>query len=147
MSSQRKAARSPIQLRDWPIHQLPGLSSDNCSQLLECGITTTRQLLQVANTPPTKQALASKLQIHTQYVHKWVALAELASIPSVGCQHCGLLLHAGVASVAQLAQIPVHRLHQQILRMQVAMMQRRDLCPSVDEVQEWVVQAKMLMGN
>ncbi|MFB2980916.1 DUF4332 domain-containing protein [Microseira sp. BLCC-F43] len=39
------------------------------------------------------------------------------------------------------------RLHQQILRLQVATMQGRDLCPSVEEVQGWIKQAQMLMAN
>jgi Domain of unknown function (DUF4332) len=106
-------------------------------------------LIAATRTPETKQALAGKLQIHSQHINKWVAMAELSSIPSVNCQYCGLLLHAGIASVSQLAQTPVHRLHQQILRLQVATMQRRDLCPSVEEVQLWIQQAKAIstLGN
>ncbi|HAZ47629.1 MAG TPA: hypothetical protein DCZ55_25015 [Cyanobacteria bacterium UBA11371] len=94
-----------------------------------------------------KQALASRLQVHAHHVSKWVAMAELYSIPSVNCQYCGLLLHAGMASVSQLAQTPVRRLHQQILRLHVATMQRKDLCPSVEEVQGWIKQAQMLIAN
>lgn len=44
---------------------------------------------------------------------------------------CGLLLHAGVISVVQLAQIPTHRVYQQVLRLQVATLQRRDLYPAI----------------
>jgi Domain of unknown function (DUF4332) len=139
------APRRPIQPCDWPIEQLPGLSHEDRSHLIECGITTTGELLQTASTQETKQALASRLQIHLQYVNKWVALADLARIPSVGCQYCGLLLHAGIASAKQLAQTPVHRLHAQIMRLHVATMQRRDLCPSVDEVQGWIQQAKAIL--
>lgn len=136
---------SAIQPRDWPLAQLPGLSYENQSQLLECGITTTGQLIQKANTPATRQALAGELQIHIQYVNKWVALADLARVPSVGCQYCGLLLHAGVSSVTHLAEIPPHRLHQQILRLHVATMQRRDLCPSVEQVLLWIKQARSII--
>ncbi|MCL1474576.1 DUF4332 domain-containing protein [Argonema antarcticum] len=145
MSRQLNNHPSAIQRYDWPLAQLPGLSHDNQSQLLECGITTTGQLIQKANTPETRQALANQLQIHIQYVKKWVALADLARIPSVGCQYCGLLLHAGVCSVTQLAQIPPHRLHQQILRLHVATMQRRDLCPSVEQVSLWIQQARSIL--
>lgn len=147
MSSKLKAASSPIQPRTWPVLELPGLSQIDCQKLLECGITTTAELMAATRTPETKQALASRLQVHTHHVSKWVAMAELSSIPSVSCQYCGLLLHAGIASVSQLAQTPVHRLHQQILRLHVATMQRRDLCPSVEEVQGWIKQAQMLIAN
>lgn len=139
-----KTHRSAIQACDWSIEQLPGLSLPDQSKLRELGITTTGQLLKKVSTPQSMQALASQLQIKSQYVQKWVALADLARIPGIGCQYCGLLLHAGVCSVSQLAQIPAHRLHQQILRLQVAMMQRRDLCPQVEEVAVWIKQAREL---
>ena len=144
MTPSQPAHRTAIQAGNWSIAQLPGLSGLNQSQLQECGIATTRQLLQKTRTPDQRLALAHQLQIHIKYVNKWVALADLARIPSVGCQYCGLLLHAGVASVILLAQLPPHRLHQQILRLHVATMQRRDLCPSVEQVQSWIQQARML---
>jgi len=144
MSPKPKIHRSVIQPCNWSIEELPGLSAQEQSKLQELGITTTGQLLQKASTPESKLVLASQLQIKSQYVNKWVALADLARLPSIGCQYCGLLLHAGVCSVRQLAQMPPHRLHQQILRLQVAMMQRRDLCPHVEEVAVWIKQAREL---
>ena len=133
-----------MESRYWSIEQLPGLSKQQQAQLQECDITTTKQLLEKASTKELKQALANQLQINIQYVNKWVALADLARIPSVGCQYCGLLLHSGIASVSQLTQTPVHRLHKQIMRLQVATMQRQDLCPAVEVVQKWVQQARSL---
>ena len=146
MKTPQKSARNSVQVRDWPIAQLPGLSNENQSQLEECGITTTQQLIRMTKTVEAKALLAHQLQVNPQYVNKWVALALLARIPSVGCQYCGLLLHAGVASPAQLAQMPVGRLHEQILRMHVAMMQRNDLTPSVDRVQKWIEEAKLVLS-
>ena len=134
-----------IQSSDWPIAQLPGLSPQDVSQLQECGITSTRALIEKAKTPAARLALANQLQIHVQHVNKWLALADLARIPSVGCQYCGLLLHAGVSSVTQLANIPVYRLHQQILKLQVATMQRRDLCPSLDQISQWIQQGRSIL--
>ncbi|PSB53885.1 DUF4332 domain-containing protein [filamentous cyanobacterium Phorm 6] len=147
MKTPQKSARNSVQVRDWPIAQLPGLSNENQSQLEECGITTTQQLIRMTKTVEAKALLAHQLQVNPQYVKKWVALALLARIPSVGCQYCGLLLHAGVASPAQLAQMPVGRLHEQILRMHVAMMQRNDLTPSVDRVQKWIEEAKLVISH
>ncbi|GAC1450539.1 MAG: hypothetical protein NVS2B14_19320 [Chamaesiphon sp.] len=144
MSSQRNSKPSPIQLSDWPIEQLPGLSDRDQSQLFNCDIKTTGQLVLKARTPASRQELANCLHVHIQYVNKWVALAELACIPSVGCRYCGLLLHAGICSVIQLSQMPPHRLHQQVLRLQIAMMQRRDLCPSLEEVCQWIKQAQAI---
>ncbi|MGB3511330.1 MAG: DUF4332 domain-containing protein [Microcoleaceae cyanobacterium] len=133
-----------VKSRNWSIEKLPGLSKQDQIKLIKYDINTTRKLLEITNTPQKKLSLANQLQIHTQYVNKWVALADLARIPSVGCQYCGLLLHSGIASVSQLAQVPIHRLHQQILKLQVSTMQRRDLCPGVELVQKWVQQAQVL---
>jgi len=139
-----KIRASGIKQRNWLIEELPGLKQDEINNLKNCGITTTLALVKQGKTVQEKLMLATKLQVHIQYVNKWVALADLARIPSVGTQYCGLLLHAGIASVIQLANTPPHRLHQQILRLQVATLQRRDLCPAVEQVQKWIGQAKLI---
>lgn len=144
MKNHTGAKNSPIKPCNWPLENLPGLSGEYRTQLEACGITTTRQLIRKASSEEQKLALANQLKIHIQHIRKWVAMAQLACVPSVGCQYCGLLLHAGIASVNQLAAVPIHRLHQQLKRVQVSTMQRRDLCPSVDRVTQWIQQAKVL---
>ena len=146
MSSLHKSRKITIKFCNWSIEKLPGLSVQEQSQLQSCGIANTLTLVQQGKTPKDRLMLAHKLHVHLQYVNKWVALADLARVPSVGLQYCGLLLHAGIASVTQLAAIPPHRLHKQILRLHVATMQRRDLCPAVEEVQQWIQQAKTFMN-
>ena len=128
---------------DWPIEQLPGVSDRDLDTLSQCGIRSTGQLLQQARTQEARQNLAKRLHLHIQYLNKWVALADLAAIPSVGCQYCGLLLHSGVASPKQLAQLPAHRLHQQISRLQVATMQRKEVF-SMARVIRWIQEAKSI---
>jgi Domain of unknown function (DUF4332) len=147
MSAKQIDSRSPVISRDWPIEQLPGLSEEEQSQLQNSGIKTTLALVKQGKTLEMRVALANKLQVHLQHVNKWMALADLARIPSVGIQYCGLLLHAGIGSVAQLVQTPTHRLHRQILRLQVATMQRRDLCPAIELVQQWSQQAKIVLSQ
>jgi len=145
MSNQPKNHHRSIPVRDRAIEYLPGLSKEDWTKLQQQGITTTAQLLKVANNRQSQQLLANQLQIKAQCIHKWVALADLARVPSVGYEYCGLLLHAGIISVKQLAQTPTHKLHQQILRLQVATMQRRDLSPTVDQVAAWIQQARQLV--
>ena len=142
-----KTSKNTLKICEWQIEQLPGLDQEQLSRLQNCGINTTLELIQQSRTTTEKSTLASKLQINLQYVHKWVALADLARIPSVGVEYCGLLLHTGIISVCQLAEIPTHKLHQQILRLQVATLQRRDLCPTVDLVQKWSQQAKLISNH
>lgn len=146
MPPQQNAKMSRISSCDWSIKDLPGLSEEEKLDLENCGIFTTKQLLREGKTLQTRTELSNKLHIHLQYVNKWIALADLAQVPSVGTQYCGLLLHSGIGSVVQLAQTPTYRLHKQILRLQVATMQRSDLCPAVELVQQWVQQAKSVIN-
>jgi len=128
----------------WDIKQLPGLSMADQENLVALNVRTTLDLLQRTKTLLQRQALASQLQLHIQHVNKWAALADLSQIPNVGCQYCGLLLHAGISSPTQLAQTSLPRLHQQLLKLQVAMLQRPDLCPSLEQVRQWIEQARSL---
>ena len=131
----------------WPIEQLPGLNENYLSLLRDRGINTTEDLLRFASSTQAKQQFANQLQIKVNYINKWVAMADLARVPSVGCQYCGLILHGGIASVEQLAVTPIARLHKQILRLHVSTMQRRDICPSVEQVQVWVRQAQIIANG
>lgn len=144
MSKRQRSLSNSFNSQSWAITQLPGLSSQDQALLLQCGIQTTQQLLQQTKTSAQQQALASRLHTHLQRVMKWSALADLARVPAVGCQYCGLLLHAGISSPAQLAETPLSRLHQQVLKLHVAMMQRQDLCPSLNQIAEWIEQAKWI---
>ena len=136
----------------WPIPPpppalLPGLKSPERESLEAQGITNTRELLERTKTVEAKIALASKLKLNQKHVNKWTALADLGRIPSVGSQYCGLLLHAGIISVTQLAQTPFHRLHRQASRLQIATSRRRDSIIPVETVKQWVEQAKILDRN
>ncbi|MDB9446862.1 DUF4332 domain-containing protein [Anabaena sp. CS-542/02] len=147
MSFKQPNHKNQVRSSHWPIQQLPGLSQEEQAQLQNCGITTTKDLIKQGKTAQSRVDLANKLQVNLQYVNKWMALADLARIPGIGVQYCGLLLHSGIGCVAQLAQTPTHRLHQQIMRLQVSTMQRRDLCPTIDVVEQWSQQAKILLSS
>ena len=128
----------------WSIDRLPGLRLPEQNLLKSEDIENTQELLKRTKTLESKQRLASKLKLNQKHINKWTALADLARIPSVGDQYCGLLLHAGVVSVAQLTKTPFPQLHRQIVRLQVATLQRKDLSPTIEQVKKWVEEAKML---
>jgi predicted flap endonuclease-1-like 5' DNA nuclease len=134
-------------MSDWLIGDLPGLNDVEQALLQELGITTTGQLLAIAPDAASKQQLAVKLCFKIQYVNKLVALADLARLAGVGCQYNGLLIHTGIISVKQLAQMPAHKIHQQLLKLHVATLQRRDLCPDLAQIQGWIKQARELVNN
>jgi Domain of unknown function (DUF4332) len=128
---------------NWLIMDLPGLDPNLGRDLDEVGLTETRQLVELSSEQQI--ALATSLGHHPRHIQKAVAMASLAQLSSVGCDYCGLLLHAGIASVAQLALTPVSQLHRSVLRLHVAVLQRNDLTPTVDRVQRWVLQAQRLV--
>ncbi|NER00559.1 MAG: DUF4332 domain-containing protein [Cyanothece sp. SIO2G6] len=141
---QKLSGISRLEPSNWPIEQLPGLSDEYKTALLGLGFKTTFHLLQNGRTAEQRQAIATRLQLHIQHVNKWVALANLARVPAVGCKYCGTVLHAGVASPQQLAQTDVARLHQQVLNLHVAEFQRKEGCPTVADVSAWINEAKTL---
>ncbi len=130
------------------IEQLPGLSAEDCQKLKDNGITTTHALLKKAGqNKAQKEALAIALGIRFQLLTKWLAFADVARIPAVGCQHCGVIVHSGIISLDQLAQTPIDKLHKQILRLQVQNFQRADLCPDMAEMSIWIKQAQQIMAT
>ncbi|MEM8777309.1 MAG: DUF4332 domain-containing protein [Cyanobacteria bacterium P01_G01_bin.49] len=128
----------------WKIEQLPGLSKTEQTKLKALGIDSTQTLLNHGQNQAEKQALSNQLKSPVQLIHKWVALADLARVPSVGCDYCGLILHSGIISVKQLRETSVALLHRQILKLQVSTLQRKDLCPSPDIIQTWINEAKKM---
>ena len=128
----------------WSIDKLPGISKKDQDLLTSKEIYTTQDLLAKVKTTQDKYTLANKLQIPLKYINKWSALADLARIPTVGWEHCGAILHSGIASVAQLKQTPFSKLHSRLKRLYVANTRNKDLSPSVEQVKQWIEQAKLL---
>ncbi|MEM9482613.1 MAG: DUF4332 domain-containing protein [Cyanobacteria bacterium P01_F01_bin.116] len=133
-----------LQLKNWSIEQLPGIPDPQQQQLKALNILTTLDLLKVTRNQTARLTLAQHLNSHIKHINKWTALAQLACIPSVGCQYCGLLLHAGISSPHQLALLPVAQLHAQLKRLQVKLMQRSDLSPDTAQVSQWIAEARQL---
>ena len=73
-----------MQPQYWSIERLPGITPEQQQLLDKNQITNTKELLKLAHSPELKQALAIRLQLNQKYINKWVALADLARIPSVG---------------------------------------------------------------
>lgn len=135
----------PISPGNWSIADLPGLDPDLAAHLTQRGIRSTQDLLNYCSTDRAILSLAQDLHLAKHHIRKWVALADLARVPGVGCTYAGTLLHAGIASVEQLAVMPIHRLHPQLVRLFVATTQRRDLCPDRAIVTDWITAARSLI--
>jgi len=127
-----------------PISSLPGLSASQVEQLNAYGIFTTFDLLRQSSSLGQRQQLSRQLNANIKYINKWATLANLARIPGVGAQHCGLLLHAGISTPQQLAGMSVQRLHPLLRRLQVQLIRRADLAPDMAQVATWIQQAKTI---
>ena len=128
----------------WPISQLPGLKGTDVLGLRQVGIETTEDLLNVGPLGNPRQQLAAQLNHKVELVNRWMAMADLARIPSVGCTYCGLLLHSGIVSAQQLAASQVPWLHHQVRRMHVSTLSQARGCPSMSDVARWIAQAKQI---
>jgi hypothetical protein len=133
--------------KTWPLSVLPGISEEQLQQLSRLNLHTTADLLQLTRSPQILESAAAKLQLPLRYLQKWAALSDLAQLPSVGGQHCGLLLHSGIASVNQLAMTAPGSLHTRIRKLHTMTMRRSDLCPTPDQVVCWVREAKAARGR
>jgi hypothetical protein len=131
-------------IRSWPLSAIPGLSPEHYAQLETQNLHTTQDLLRRYATPGGAASLATTLSLPLRYAQKWLALADLAQLPSVGCEYCGLLLHSGIQSTQQLAIMAPGQLHMQIRRLHATHLRRGDLCPGPDQVVAWVSEAKRL---
>ena len=134
-----------LTIQNFPLHQLPGIPADILAALKAKKIETTLNLLRAAPTLEQRQALARSLDLRDQVIGKWYAMADLARLPAVGTHYCGLLLHSGIHSVAQLAIADAGRLHRHVLRFNVALLRQKQQCPQLVDVMQWIHQAKQLI--
>ena len=129
---------------DWPIENLPGLSETDRNTLTHLGFTSTFDLLRQAWSLGGKEDLSARSGLHIQHIQKWVALSDLARVPNVGCEYCGVLLHSGIATLEQLSRTPAGPLHRQIARFQVALFRNSSRIPDFGQVNIWTQQATTL---
>lgn len=138
---ERPQGSTSDQAQDHSTDQLPGIKPGDLHLLQKQGITSISDLWQQTRTLEQQHQLATRIHRPLRDVQKWSAMADLARIPGVGCQYCGVLLHIGVRSSQQLAQSSAPKLHQQILRLQVQLFRRRDQCPQPGQIALWIQQA------
>lgn len=143
----KSSQNNPVVKTHFELDFLPGLSSQDQILLAKAGIKSTLELLQRGENLSQRQALAAQLQVHIQYVNKWVAMADLSRIPSVGCTYCGLLLHSGIASTAQLAGMSVQNLQKQVKRFVVSVLQQPQQCPDAGQMTQWIQEAQYLASR
>ena len=99
--------------------------------------------MEAGATPKGRDELAEKTGIDKSLILEWVNLADLYRIKGIGEEYSDLLEEAGVDTVVELAQRNPENLHEKLSAVNAEKKLVRRV-PSLEEVQDWVEQAKAL---
>jgi predicted flap endonuclease-1-like 5' DNA nuclease len=125
------------------ISDIEGIGPAYAEQLREVGVRSTITLLKRGGTAKGRKELAYAINIEESKILKWVNHADLFRIHGVGSEYSDLLEAAGVDTVPELRQRNAVALHDALVRTNEVKRLVRKL-PSIDQVAEWVEEAKSL---
>lgn len=123
------------------ITAIEGIGEVYGAKLRDAGIRTTEALLKVAADSKGRKELAEALDVSSKLVLEWANRADLFRIKGVGEEYSDLLEAAGVDTVPELAQRNPENLYKKLLEVNAEKeLVRRP--PSLNQVKDWVAQAK-----
>ena len=125
------------------IVDIEGVGPTYAKKLVEAGVDTTDELLEVAGTKDGRKMLAVKTGISEKNILEWVNLSDLMRIKGVGEEYSDLLEEAGVDTVVELARRNPDNLCAKIIEInEEKKLVRRP--PTLESIKSWVEQAKQL---
>jgi predicted flap endonuclease-1-like 5' DNA nuclease len=127
-----------------PLNQISSVSTEAADKLQQLGLATNLDLLRSAGMKSQRQALAEQVGVTVQQINRWVVLADLTRVPSVGTVYADFLLQIGICSTLQLANTPISDLQRQVNRYQMPILKQASLCPGMGLIATWSTQAKQL---
>jgi predicted flap endonuclease-1-like 5' DNA nuclease len=125
------------------ISDVEGIGPAYAGQLEAVGIKTVDDLLARGATAKGRQEVEEKSGIGHALILKWVNRVDLYRIKGVGSEYSDLLEVAGVDTIPELAQRNPANLTETLAEANAARSLVRKL-PTVDQVTDWVEQAKKL---
>jgi predicted flap endonuclease-1-like 5' DNA nuclease len=125
------------------ISDVEGIGPAYAGQLEAVGIKTVDDLLARGATAKGRQEVEEKSGIGHALILKWVNRVDLYRIKGVGSEYSDLLEVAGVDTIPELAQRNPANLTETLAEANAARNLVRKL-PTVDQVTDWVEQAKKL---
>ena len=128
----------------YSIRDLADVPAAAAARLQELGVTTTGQLLQQAQDPAARSALAERIGASAQQVLAWANEADLMRIPDVAQGYTQLLEAAGVETLGELATRNAELLTSRIAEVN-AELSLAERLPSTGQVASWIEQAKALV--
>lgn len=125
------------------ISELRGISDAVLNTLKAKGFGDSESLLEAAKTPQGRKELAKAAAVDAAVILELVNRADLARVKGIGRVYSDLMEEAGVDTVKELARRVPENLHAKLVEINT----KRQLTqrpPSVDQVAEFVAQAKEL---
>jgi predicted flap endonuclease-1-like 5' DNA nuclease len=126
-----------------PIDMVEGIGPVYAAQLMEAGINTPLELLQMGATPAGRKRIADETGLSHKLILRWVNQVDLYRIKGIGEEYADLLEAAGVDTVVELAQRVPENLHTKLAETNAEKNLVRQL-PTEAMVADWVAQAKSL---
>lgn len=124
------------------VHKIQGIQPQTAARMKLLGIAHSDHLLAAAGQPKERAELASKLGIEPRQLLQLTTHADLARVKGVGKVYADLLETAGVDSVVELATRNAENLHAKLA--EIANHQQIRRVPNLEEVTDWIEQAKQL---
>lgn len=125
------------------IKEIEGIGPKYAEMLAKCGVRTTAQLLEVADTAAKRFRLADEARLGEEQILQWTHQADLFRVKGVGEEFAELLVAAGVTTVPKLAYRNAEKLHQELDKYNQAHAAVRRL-PSLSELERMIAEAKSL---
>lgn len=126
-----------------PISKVKGLDPAVQAKLEAEGIKNTDQLLEHAQTPSQRTALAHKVGTTPQAIKELANRSDLMRLKGVGGDLSNLLEEAGVNSCKELQHRTPESLHVTLVKLNESQKIAHHV-PSVAQVTEWIAEAKTL---
>lgn len=123
--------------------ELRGMTDNLAETFKYQGVRHSDQLLERARTPKARQELAQALGVDHAQVLEFANRADLARIKGIGKAFSDLLENAGVDTVKELAHRVPENLHVKLVQVNTEQKVAGRM-PRLDEVRDWVAQAKEL---
>lgn len=123
--------------------EIEGIGPVYAAKLEGAGIASLEALLEGCATPKGREELAAKADVSPRLLLEWANHADLFRIKGVAEEYSDLLEAAGVDTVPELAQRNPENLYAKMREVNAEKKLVRKL-PSLDQVADWVAQAKAL---
>jgi predicted flap endonuclease-1-like 5' DNA nuclease len=125
------------------VSKLRGISLEVRRKLKRQGISYTHQLLREAGSGEQRRQLAERSRIDEVALLRLVRRADLARVKGVGAIFADMLEMIGVDQVGTLAEQDPRDLRARLYQLNaVERLARR--APTLDEVEQWITQARSL---